>query len=85
MRHSPSPCCPSFGQGARARCSLAVGPGLRLWTRHLPFGVRTLRGLARRRGGGRLPQGGPSHRCEGRLVSGALALQAACPWGRSEV
>ena len=59
------------------------GPGcVRVGTGHCPIGVRALRAVARRGGGGRLPLGGgTSHCCKGRLVSVPLTPPAACPWG----
>ena len=51
---------------------------------HCPFGLHALRGAACRGGGGRLPRGGMAfHRCEGRLVSGAVPPPAARPLGRA--
>ena len=52
--------------------------------RHGSFRVHALQGVAHRGGGGRLFRGGvASHRCEGRLLSGAPPLPAARPWGRA--
>ena len=57
VERSSSPGCRSLGQAVRAGCPLAVGAGVRVWTQHCPFGLRALRSVARRRSGGRLPQG----------------------------
>ena len=50
-------------------------------TRHCPFSVRALRGVARPWVAGSFSRGGTSHRCEGGLVSGALPPPAACALG----
>ena len=73
---------PVLGADSRGPLSTCCGrecPGVK--TRHCLFGVCALRGIARGGAGGRLLQGLTSHRCEGRLVSGAISLPAACPWG----
>ena len=83
VRRSSSSGCPSLRQAVGARCPLAVGAGVRVWGRGtIPLAPRALSGIARRGDGGRLPWGGTHHRCEGRLVSGALPLPACRPWGR---
>ena len=80
----PSPGCPPSGRGVRVRCPRAVRAGMRAWgpgtvrLAHMPCrGLRTA-GVV----GGR-PGLVTSHRCEGRLVSGAVPLPAARPWGRA--
>ena len=53
------------------------GPALSPW-------LAPLLGAACRGGGGGPSPGGPAcHRCEGRLVSGAVRLSVACPLGRA--
>ena len=61
----------------------AVGAGV--GTQHRPHSVRPLRaGVARCGcGGGASPGGGAFHRCEGRLVSGAVPPSAARPLERA--
>ena len=82
VRCSSSPGCPSFGAGSWGLLSNCCGRGCAdVETGHYPFGVRNLRGITRRWGGKRMPRGGTTHRCEGRLVSGALPLPAACSRG----
>ena len=74
----PPPRSPFARRVAVPRHPFLLGVG----TRHRPFGVRALRAVTRPTGGGRLPRGGSSHRCEGRLVPGALPLRPASPWPR---
>ena len=79
---SPFPGCLSLGRAVRARHPDAIGAGVRAWVPGtvslvcVPCGVLRAAGVA----GGR-PGGGISHRCEGRVVSGALPLPAVRPRG----
>ena len=76
---------PALGAGSRGplptccrRGCAGVGAG------HCPFGVHALCRAARRGGGRGVVLGGlTSHRCEGRLVSGAFPLPAPRPSGRA--
>ena len=83
VRRSPSPNCPSTGWAVGVRHPHAVGAGVWVWGPNtVPFACPV--GAACQGGGG-----GPSpgvlgcHRCEGRLVSGAVPLPAARPLGRA--
>ena len=50
---------------------------------HCPFGLHALRGAACRGGGGTPSRGSAFHRCQERLVSGAVPPPAARPLGRA--
>ena len=68
----PRPVCPGCGRYGRVNPALA------------PQRAPLRAGVARRGGGGRAsPGGGAFHRCEGRLVSGAVPPPAARPLGRA--
>ena len=82
VRRSPSPGCPSLGQAAGSAAGMLWVRVAGVGTRHWPFDVRVLLGVACRGGGGRSPRGGGSCcRCEGRPGLGALPLAAARAWG----
>ena len=84
FRRSPSPGRPSSERAFRVRYSRAVGrmcgrggPALSLWLA-CPAGGCVLRGWWEA-----VPVGVAFHRCERRLVSGAVPLPAAPPLGRA--
>ena len=54
-----------------------------VWAQHCPLGLLTLWGLCAAGVAGGLPGGVACHRCEGRLVSGAVPPPAARPPGRA--
>ena len=85
VRRSPSPGCPPLpGRAVGVRHLRAVGTGVRVWgpgtvpSACMPCGGCVLRGWW-----GAVPGGVVCHRCEGRLVSGAVPPPAARPLGRA--
>ena len=84
VRRSSSPSCPSSGLTVGVRYRLGVGADVREWGPGIvPLACMPCRGLRAAGELGGRHGGVGSHRCEGRLVSGAVPLPAACPWGRA--
>ena len=84
VRRSPSPDCPPTGRAVRVRHPRAVGAGVWVWGRNISPWPACPVGAACRGGGGGPSLGGVAcHRCEGRLVSGAVPPPAARPLGRA--
>ena len=84
VRRSPSPDCPPTGRAVGVRHPRAVGAGLWVWGPNaVPLACMPCGGCVPRGWWGAVPEGVACHRCEGRLVSGAVPLPAACPLGRA--
>ena len=79
------PRLPVLWAGCRGPLSTCCGRGCAgEGAQHCPLGLHALRGAACRRGGRGPSSGGVAfHRCEGRLVSGAVPHPAARPFGRA--
>ena len=84
VRRSPSPNCPPTGRAVAVRHTRAVGAVVWVWGPTLsPWPACPVAAACRGGVGGR-PRGGVAcHRCEGRLVSGAVPPQAARPLRRA--
>ena len=84
VRRSPSPDCPPTGRAVGVRHPNAVVAGVWVWGPTLsPWPACPVGAACRGGGGGPSPGGLACHRCEGRLVSGAVPLPAASPLGRA--
>ena len=84
VRRSPSPDCPPSWRAVGVHHPDAVGADVWLWGPTLSPWPACPVGVACRGGGGGLSPGGMAcHRCEGRLVSGAVPPLAARPLGRA--
>ena len=82
VRRSSSPGCPSSGRAVGVRYPLAVGAGVRAWgPSTVPLACMPCGGLPAAGVVGGPPGGVAFHRCEERLVSGAVPPPAACPLG----
>ena len=82
VRLSPSPNCPPTGRAGGVRHPHAVGAGVWVWGPNtVPLACMPCGGCVPRRWWGPSPGGLASHRCEGRLVSGAVPPPAAHPLG----
>ena len=79
------PRLPVLWAGRRGPLPTCCGRGCAgVGAEHCLLGLHALWGAARRGGGWRASPGGPAfHRCEGRLVSGAVPPPAARPLGRA--
>ena len=83
VRRCPSPNCPPIGRAVGVRHPRAVGAGV--WARGpntVPLACMPCGGLRATGVVGAVPRGAACHRCEGRLVSGAVPPPAACPLER---
>ena len=84
VRRSPSPDCAPTGRAVGVRHPRAVGAGVWVWGPNtvsltcMPCGGCVMWGWW-----GPSPRGWACHRCEGRLVSGAVPPPAARPQGRA--
>ena len=85
VRCSPSPGCPSSGRAVRVHYPRALGAGVRVWgPSTVPVACMPCGGCVPWGCWGAVPGGGVArHRCEGRLVSGAVPPPAARPLGRA--
>ena len=84
VRRLSSPGCPPSGRAVRVCGPRAVSAGVRAWgPGTVPLACMPCGGLRAAGVVGGLPGGVASHRCKGRLVSGAVPLLAARPWGRA--
>ena len=86
VRRSPSPDFSPTGRAVGVRYPRAVGAGVWVWGPNtIPLGCMPCGGCVPRGwcGGGPSPGGVAFHRCEGRLVSGAVPPPAARPLGRA--
>ena len=80
-RRRPSPDCPPTGRAVGARRLCAVGAGVWVWGPNTVPAARLPCGAACRGGGeGPSPGGVACHRCEGRLVSGAVPHRPPVLW-----
>ena len=76
--------CPPSGRAVEVCYPRAVGAGVRVWGPALsPWLACPVADTSREGGGGPSPGGSACHRCEGRLVSGAVPPSAARPLGRA--
>ena len=84
VRRSPSPDCPPTGRAVGVRHPHAVGAGVWVWGPiTAPLACMPCGGCVPRGWRGAVPGGLACHRCEGRLVSGAVPPPAAHPLGRA--
>ena len=80
----PSPDCPPTGRAVRVRHQRALGAGVWVWGPNtVPFACMPCWGCMPRGWWRAVPGGVASHRCEGRLVSGAVPPPAARPLERA--
>ena len=80
-RRRPSPDCPPTGRAVGARRLCAVGAGVWVWGPNTVPAARLPCGAACRGGGGGPSPGAVAcHRCEGRLVSGAVPHRPPVLW-----
>ena len=83
VRRSLSPDCPLTGQAVGVRYPRAVGAGMWVWGPNtVPLACTPCGGCVPRGWWGAVPGGVACHRCEGRLVSGAVPPPAALSLGR---
>ena len=83
-RRCPSPDCPPTGRAVWVLYPRAVGAGVWLWgPNDVPLACMPRGGCVPRGLWGAVPWGVVCHRCEGRLVSGAVPPPAACPLERA--
>ena len=84
-RPRPSPDCPLTGRAVGVRHPRAVGAGVWVWGPNTlsPWPACPVGAACRGGGGGPSPGGVACHRCEGRLVSGAVPPPAARPLERA--
>ena len=85
VRRSPSPDCPPAGRAVGVRYPRAVGAGVWVWGPNtVPLACTPCGGCVPRGWWGAFPGGRVAcHRCEGRLVSGAVPPPTARPLGRA--
>ena len=84
VRRSPSLNCPPTGRAVGVRHPHAVGAGVWVWGPNtVPLACMPCGGCVPQGWWGAVPGGLACHRCEGRLVSGAVPLPAAHPLGRA--
>ena len=80
VRRCPSPDCPPSGRAVGVRHPRAVDAGVLLWGPNtVPLACMPCEGCMPRGWWGAVPGGVACHRCEGRLVSGAVPPLAARP------
>ena len=83
-RCRPSPDCPPAGRAVVVRHPCAVGAGVWVWGPNtVPSACMSCGGCMPRGWSGAVPGGVACHRCEGRLVSGAVPPPAARPLERA--
>ena len=84
VRRSPSPDCPPTGRAVGVRHPRAVGAGVWVWGPNtVPLACLPCGGCVPWGWWGTSPGGLACHRCEARLVSGAVPPPAARPLGRA--
>ena len=79
-----NPDCPPIGRAVGVHYPPAVGAGVWVWGPNtVPLACMPCGGFVPRGWWGAVPGGVVCHRCEGRLVSGAVPPPAACPLERA--